>query len=158
MINRENNRGFTYIALLLAIVIIGISLSAAGRYWKFIDQKDKEDELLFRGDQFVRAIDAYFRSAHGGANIYPKSFDVMLKDPRSLAPRRYLRRLYKDPMTGKADWEPIVEPQSGRIKGVKSRSTGRPIKTDRFPKQYEGFREKGSYSEWEFLHKPGMFK
>lgn len=154
----KGNGGFTYITVLLAVVITGIALAAVGRYWSFIDKKEREEELLFRGDQFVRAIDSYFRSAHGGANIYPKSFDDLLKDPRSLAPRRYLRRLYKDPMTGEADWVPIIEKKSGRIKGVRSRSEDVPIKTDGFPERYKQFKEKESYSEWEFIHRPGIIK
>ncbi len=151
-----SNKGFTYISLLFAIVIIGVSLSAIGRQWSLIDRADKEEELLFRGDQFVRAIDAYYKSAHGQANLYPKTFDHLLKDPRSLTPRRYLRKIYKDPLTGKADWIPIIEKKSGRIKGVKSRSDNPPLKEDDFPERYKYFKGKGSYSEWEFVHKPGM--
>ncbi len=150
--------GFTYITVLLAVVMAGIALTAVGRYWSFIDRREKEEELLFRGDQFVKAIDAYFKSAHGGANIYPKSFEDLLKDPRSLTPRRYLRKIYRDPMTGKADWIPIIEKKSGRIKGVKSRSRDVPIKQDGFPQEYRHFRGKESYSEWEFIHKPGAVK
>lgn len=150
------NKGFTYISLLFAIVIIGVSLSAIGRQWSLIDRADKEEELLFRGDQFVRAIDAYYKSAHGQANLYPKNFESLLKDPRSLAPRRYLRKIYKDPLTGEADWIPIKEKKSGRIKGVKSRSDNPPLKEDGFPDRYKYFKGKGSYSEWEFVHKPGM--
>ena len=154
----QNKNGFTYIIVLLAVVLIGISLMVTGRYWSFIDKKDKEEELLFRGGQYLRAIDTYFKGAHGGANLYPKKMDDLLKDPRSLTPKRYLRRLYKDPMTGEADWLPIIEKKSGRIKGVKSRSDAAPIKEDGFPKIYKSFKGKGSYSEWEFVHKPGMFK
>ncbi len=151
-----SNKGFTYISLLFAIVIIGVSLSAIGRQWSLIDRADKEEELLFRGDQFVRAIDTYYKSAHGQANLYPKNFENLLKDPRSLAPRRYLRKISKDPLTGKADWIPIIEKKSGRIKGVKSRSENPPLKEDGFPDRYKYFKGKGSYSEWGFVHKPGM--
>lgn len=151
-----SNKGFTYISLLFAIVIIGVSLSAIGRQWSLIDRADKEEELLFRGDQFVIAIDRYYKSAHGQARLYPKTFKNLLKDPRSLAPRRYLRKIYKDPLTGKADWIPIKEKKTGRIKGVKSRSDNVPLKEDGFPKRYKYFKGKGSYSEWEFVHKPGM--
>ena len=150
------NKGFTFVSLLFAIVVIRVSLSVIGRQWSLIDRADREEELLFRGDQFVKAIDSYFKSAHGQANLYPKTFDDLLKDPRSLAPRRYLRKIYKDPLTRKADWIPIIEKESGRIKGVKSRSDAPPLKEDDFPKRYSHFKGKGSYSEWEFVHKPGM--
>ena len=154
----HNKNGFTYIIVLLAVVLIGISLMVAGRYWSFIDKKDKEEELLFRGEQYLRAIDAYFKGAHGGANLYPQKLEDLIKDPRSLSPKRYIRRLYKDPITGEADWLPIIEKKSGRIKGLKSRSDAAPVKEDGFPKIYKSFKGKASYSEWEFIHKPGMFK
>jgi type II secretory pathway pseudopilin PulG len=154
----QNKNGFTYIMVLLAVVLIGISLMVAGRYWSFIDKKDKEEELLFRGGQYLRAIDSYFKGSHGGANLYPQKLDDLLKDPRSLNPKRYLRKLYKDPITGEADWLPIIEKGSGRIKGVKSRSEATPVKEDGFPEIYKSFKGKASYSDWEFIHKPGMFK
>lgn len=153
-----NEAGFTYISLLFALLIIGITLSSVGKYWSFIDKKDKEEELLFRGDQYVRAIDAYFKSAHGKVNLYPKKLEDLIKDPRSLTPRRYLRRLYKDPFAGKEGWVLILDKKSGRIKGVKSRSEASPIKEDGFPFRYNHFKGKGSYSEWEFIHKPGVIK
>ncbi len=151
-----SEEGFTYIHLLLMVVVMGISLSAMGRYWSYLDKKDKEAELLFRGDQYMRAIDSYFKRSHGKVNIYPKKLEDLLKDPRSLAPRRHLRKIYKDPMTGEADWVPILDPASKRIKGVKSRSEEMPLKTDGFPKIYQAFKDKGSYSDWVFVHKPGM--
>lgn len=150
--------GFTYISLLLAIVLIGISLSAAGNYWAYIDRRDKEDELLFRGDQFVLAIDGYFKRAHGKANLYPQSLKDLLKDSRSLVPKRYLRKIYKDPLTGKADWTLILEKGSGRIKGVKSKSKATPLKSENFPDRYKYFRGKSSYDEWKFVHHPGIIK
>jgi len=154
----KRESGIAYITLLLAVVITGISLSAVGRYWSFIDIREKEEELLFRGDQFVRAIDEYFKSSHGGANIYPNSLKDLLKDSRSLAPKRYLRKLYKDPMTGKADWILIREKKSGKIKGVKSSSDKVPVKEDRFPEKYRHFKGRKKYSEWEFVHRPRMHK
>lgn len=154
----HNKDGFTYIIVLLAVVLTGISLMVAGRYWSFIDKKEKEAELLFRGEQYLLAIDAYFKGAHGGANLYPQKLDDLIKDPRSLTPKRYLRKLYKDPVTGETDWLPIIEKKSGRIKGVKSRSEVSPVKGDGFPEMFKSFKGKASYSEWEFIHKPGMFK
>lgn len=154
----QKEDGFTYIMVLLSIVVIGISLAAVGRYSSFANKRDKEEELLFRGDQYVMAIDTYFRSAHGGANIYPKRLEDLIKDPMGLKAKRYLRKLYVDPMTSKADWVLILEEKSGRIKGVKSRSNEAPLKTEGFPERYKDFSGKGSYSEWAFVHVPGRIK
>src|SRR5512139_3904561 len=57
---RTQNSGFTYIALLAAIVILGISMGAAGKYWSYVLQREKEEELLFRGEQYRLAIERYY--------------------------------------------------------------------------------------------------
>jgi len=56
----HSSRGFTYTALLVAIIIIGISLGAAGKYWPNVMMREKEEELLFRGGQYRLAIERYF--------------------------------------------------------------------------------------------------
>jgi type II secretory pathway pseudopilin PulG len=91
----HNSRGFTYLALLAAI-IIGISMGAAGMYWQNVVQREKEEELLFRGDQYRLAIERYY-SAVPGRVQYPASIDDLLKDVRIPTGKRYLRRKYKDP-------------------------------------------------------------
>src|SRR5512136_371706 len=91
-LSRPSPRGFTYIALLAAIVIIGISLGAAGKYWQNILQREKEEELLFRGNQYVDAIRRYSTPVLGRGR-YPSSIDDLFSD----SSKRYLRRKYKDP-------------------------------------------------------------
>ena len=147
----RNTKGFTYIALLAAIIIIGISLGAAGKYWQNIVQREKEEELLFRGDQYRRAIERY-SSAVPGIRQYPASIDNLLKDERSPLGRRYLRQKYKDPLTGE-DFVEIRDPLSKRIMGVYSSSDKTPFKQTNFPQPYQNqnFTGKGKYSEWKFV-------
>src|SRR5574341_712030 len=92
----RNRRGFSYIALLAAIVIIGISLGAAGKYWSNVLLRDKEEELLFRGDQYRQAIERYYLAIPGKPE-YPNSIDDLLTDNRTAAGKRHLRQKYKDP-------------------------------------------------------------
>jgi len=40
--SRFNQQGFTFLTLVFAIVLIGISLSVAGQEWKIIVQREKE--------------------------------------------------------------------------------------------------------------------
>ena len=68
----RNVRGFAYIALLVAIIIIGISLGAAGKYWSNVMLRDKEEELLYRGDQYRRAIERYVSAVPGSQAVSPK--------------------------------------------------------------------------------------
>ncbi|MCU0868190.1 MAG: hypothetical protein MUF30_01105 [Burkholderiales bacterium] len=117
--------GIAYVALLIFVALSGFGLATAGRWWAAEAQREKELELLFVGGQFRAAIASYVK-ASPGAPEYPRSFADLLEDRRQPTIRRHLRRLYVDPMTGTTDWLPIVE--AGRIIGVRSRSTVRPMR------------------------------
>ncbi len=145
----RNAHGFTYIALLAAIVIIGISLGAAGKYWQNVVMREKEEELLFRGNQYRLAIERYYKAMPGRAQ-YPASLEDLLKDNRSAAGKRHLRRKYKDPVTGEDFVELRDLTKGNRIIGVHSASEKKPIRQGSFPEEYREFEGKSKYSEWEF--------
>ncbi len=118
-----NQYGVTYLMLMFAIVLIGVSLSVVGKQWSVAVKRDKEAELLFRGNRIKAAIEAY--AAHHAVekarrpNRYPTSLEQLTKKPK-----RYLQVVYKDPITGR-DFELIKA--GGQIIGVKSTSKGRPF-------------------------------
>lgn len=147
------NRGFTYIFVLTLMFFIGISLASAGKVWKTAMQREKEEELLFRGDQIVKALGSYYYSSHGGVNFLPRKTEDLLKDNRFLGIKRHLRKLYKDPMTEDGEWD-IIRDEAGRIKGVRSKSEKEPLKKKNFPLEYKHFENKNSYKEWEFVFIP----
>jgi type II secretory pathway pseudopilin PulG len=159
----RNHRGFSYIALLAAVVIIGISLGAAGKYWSSVMLRDKEEELLFRGDQYRQAIERYYRAVPGRLE-YPSSIDDLLTDNRTAAGKRHLRQRYKDPISGE-DFVEVRHTLTKRIIGVHSPSEKQPLKQTGFPVLYDNkaslpqpgfpgtfnsFTEKSRYSEWIF--------
>jgi type II secretory pathway pseudopilin PulG len=147
----RNATGFTYVALLAAIVILGISMGAAGKYWSFVMQREKEEELLFRGEQYRLAIERYYR-ALPGRNVYPPSIEELLKDSRTPTGKRHLRQAYKDPITGE-DFEVIRDQTKGnRITGIFSTSEKEPVKKAGFPEQYPDFENKMAYKEWKFVY------
>jgi type II secretory pathway pseudopilin PulG len=153
------NRGFAYLALLVAIVIIGISLGAATRYWSNVSLREKEKELLFRGDQYRTAIERYVKANSKfpqGIVEFPQNIDDLLKDPKTLT-KRYLRQKYKDPISGE-DFVEIRDPVTNRINGVYSPSEKEPLKKADFPGQDNDFEGKTKYSEWQFVYKlpPGQ--
>ena len=145
----RNFRGFAYIALLVAIIIIGISLGAAGKYWSNVMLRDKEEELLFRGDQYRIAIERYV-SAVPGIQVYPQSIDDLLKDNRTATGKRHLRQKYKDPISGE-DFVEIRNPLNKSIIGVHSPSEKEPLKKAGFPVAYPNFADITKYSEWQFV-------
>ena len=83
-------RGYAMAGLLVAIGVMGILMSVALPSWRVLAKREKEAELLFRGGQYVRAIDLYQRRFPGA---YPTDLEALVEG-------RFLRRLYLDPMTG----------------------------------------------------------
>ena len=150
---RNPQSGFTYIALLVAIIIIGISLGTAGKYWQNVMMREKEEELLFRGGQYRFAIERYYLAIPGRYQ-FPQNIDDLLKDSRSAAGKRFLRQKYMDPITGE-DFEVIRDLTKGnRITGVYSKSEKEPLRTTGFDEIYKEFEGKKKYNEWKFLYTP----
>lgn len=145
--------GFTYIGLLIFIALMGIALAGTGMVWQTQARRDKERELLFVGDQFRRAIGQYYERSPGGDKRFPRSLDELLLDKRYPATQRYLRRVYPDPITGKAEWGFVKGPED-RIVGVYSLSEDAPFKRAGFPTNYQDFEAKERYREWRFVYAP----
>lgn len=144
MRSSEAQEGFTYLAVMLFIALTGLGLATVAESWSHNRQREKETELLWVGNQFIQAIGLYYERSPGTAKQFPQSLEDLLEDRRFLTKQRYLRRIYVDPMTGKADWE-LIQAPGGGIMGVRSRSALRPL----------GRMVRGSsYSEWAFSYNP----
>jgi type II secretory pathway pseudopilin PulG len=95
---RRGERGYAMAALLIALAIMAILLTVAMPVWRHEAQREKEAELVFRGEQYARAIALYkFKNAQV-PNILPPSIDVLVTG-------RFLRKKYKDPMTKDGEFE-----------------------------------------------------
>ncbi len=141
-----NQRGFSYVMVLAAVVIVGIVLEAAQlTTWRVL-QADREAELLFRGRAYRNAIRDFYQA--NGA--FPRSLEDLLKDPRS-ASRKYIRELYVDPMR-KGEWTLVRA--GGGIAGVASTSREEPLKQANFPTEFEKFSGAKSYADWIFEYVP----
>jgi type II secretory pathway pseudopilin PulG len=139
--------GFTFIGVLVLVALVSISLTVASQVWRIAQRRDKEEQLLFVGGQIRRAIARYAANATGGER-YPRRMADLLKDPRRPDLRRYLRKLYFDPITGGPEWGLV---KSGDfITGVYSLSDDEPVKKTGFPEADSDFEGKTKYSEWIF--------
>jgi type II secretory pathway pseudopilin PulG len=79
-------------ALLIALAIMAILLTIAMPVWRHEARREKEAELVFRGEQYARAI-ALFKFKNANIpNAVPPSIDFLVQN-------RFLRKKYKDPMT-----------------------------------------------------------
>jgi len=146
--NRLGNKGFTYLLALMIIMVMGIMLGLVGESWKTIMQREREEELIFRGTQIMEAIERWNKGTKHVKTPLRELKDLV-QDPRTLTTTRYLRRLYTDPMTGK-DWNVIIDPNLG-ITGVASTSQGKPFKVGGFPVGLEFLEKKEKYSDWLFV-------
>src|SRR5262245_25264273 len=145
--------GFTYLSLLIVVAITAGALAAAGGLWSHTAQREKEAELLFVGEQFRQAIALYYWRTPGGAHQFPKSLEVLLDDQRWPVTQRYLRKIYRDPITNTQEWG-IVEAPGGGVMGVYSKSEEMPIKSGNFPQRYGSFAEARNYADWKFVFTP----
>ena len=151
----DHQRGAALLLLLVMVVIMGLAAGMAGQSWRSTIQRAREAELLWRGQQYQKAIASYY-AVRQGAQMLPAKLEDLLKDPRFPNVVRHLRKLYKDPMTGE-DWE-LVTDSSKRIIGVRSRSDLEPFRQDGFPKALDKLKGKEAYNEWEFVFEPSNKK
>jgi type II secretory pathway pseudopilin PulG len=147
-------RGFAYIWTLMLVAFMGVGAVIASELYSTSVRRDKERELLFIGHEFRAAIGRYYNSG-AGQQAYPLTLEDLLKDPRFPSTRRHLRRLYADPVTGKAEWGTVLV--QGRIVGVHSLSTKEPIKQDNFDDNDVSFRQKQRYADWTFVYPFDLF-
>ena len=150
----RNAGGFTYLGLMFLIAASGIALVAVSQVWYTAQKRDKEEQLLFAGDQIRLAIGHYYASTPGKAQRYPSNMQDLLRDPRFPGVRRHLRRLYRDPMVDNGEWG-LMKAADGTIIGVYSLSEQEPLKKSGFSREDRNFEGKAKYSDWMFLHKAG---
>lgn len=146
-------RGFSYALILAAAVILGIVAEAAHvTTWRML-KAEREQELLYRGNAYRRAIQSYYES--GAIRQFPRSLEDLVKDPRTASGKRHIRALYRDPMSSdeKAEWVLIRAPDGG-IGGVASHNRDEPLKQANFPKEFETFTGAKAYADWQFEYRP----
>ena len=148
-------RGLTYLALIFAVAVLGLTSAAVSELWSTAQRRDKERELLIVGNQFRQAIGRYYEASPGGAKKYPNSLEDLLKDNRQLVAHRHLRKIYPDPITSKAEWG-LVQAPTGGVMGVHSLSEQKPLKSANFEPRDKELEEKEKYSEWKFVYLPSL--
>ena len=84
-----NDRGYAMAALLVGISVMGVVLSVVLPSWSTLARREREAELVFRGQQYARAVTLFQRKFAGA---YPPNLDILLQ-------QKFLRKQYKDPIT-----------------------------------------------------------
>ena len=146
---RGKQQGMVYLWALFLVFLLSLGLGKSLEVYSTALQREKEQELLEIGRLYRQAIHAYYLSSPGYEKKFPTQLSDLLKDPRYLTTRRYLRKLYLDPMTQQA-FEPIYAPQGGMM-GVQSTSRKQPLKQKGFMLYEEHFNRTQQYKDWQFI-------
>ena len=167
--------GYAMAALLVGLAVMAILLSVAMPTWRQMVQREKEAELIFRGQQYARAIGLFQRKY---AATFPPDVDTLVR-------QKFLRKKYKDPMVADGEFQVLFQVQQtpgsqpggrggagtgigsstrvgsgtpgtagsgltgprGGVIGVASKSTDTSLRI------YNG---RTHYNEWQFIYSPAL--
>ncbi len=149
--SRQN--GMIYLALLLAVALIGGVSAVSLKVAQTIQQRSAEAELILIGLEFYHALKSYADATPNGLPNTPENLTELLKDPRYPGVKRHLRRIYYDPLTGKAEWGILRGPDQ-RIYGIHSLSRSDVLKQDNFPAELVYLTGKAKHTDWVFAAIP----
>lgn len=102
----NRKEGYILIILMVAIFVLSIGLLVAIPVWETQLRREREEELIFRGKQYVEAI-RVFQMKNPGS--FPKTLDELLEE-------KCIRKLYKDPMSEDGEWNIILHNQGAPAK------------------------------------------
>lgn len=104
---RDNERGFALLIVFLLAAVVALMLYQQLPRVAFESQREKEQLLIDRGEQYKRAIQMYF--------VAFKKYPSKIEDLENTNNKRFLRRRYIDPMTGKDEWRLIHVNAAGQL-------------------------------------------
>src|SRR6201993_4698923 len=110
MNKHRKDAGFSLAALIFFAAAASIVAAAAVPAYQMQAKREREKELIFRGQEYTRAIQKYQRKF----GVYPSSVDQLVQTNNL----RFLRKPYKDPITGK-DFRLIRLNPDGSLAGSK---------------------------------------
>ncbi len=135
--------GYTFPLMLVIVSALAFGASRLEVAESYRLKRDKEEELLFRGREYARAIAAFSRKN----KRYPREL-AELMDDRSPQKRQFIRQLYKDPMSG-GNFTPILNLE-GSVIGVASASNDVPFRKVPFEGAPKDFDKAKTYADWRF--------
>jgi type II secretory pathway pseudopilin PulG len=146
---RASEAGFAMAALLVAMAVMAVVMSVLLPVWHTLSVREKEEELMFRGQQYDRAIQL-FRKKNAAPG--PPNVDALIQG-------RFLRKKFKDPITD-ADFNFVgVNAGQPNAPGVQQppRGFGQLIGSVRSKSKAHSFREPDgatTYDQWQFTYVP----
>ena len=114
---RSSEAGYTLVMFVLVIAVMSIAMGVAVQTVSFQMQREREAELIFRGEQFIEAIRLY--------KIKYGRYPMQLKEIYEAKPR-VLRKKWKDPITDSENWGIVFLGQEGGRPGQRGRQLAGP--------------------------------
>jgi type II secretory pathway pseudopilin PulG len=146
----RHQAGFTYLGLIILVTLIGLVGAATLKVGVLLQRAAAEEELLAIGAAFSDALQSYAAVTPPGQPQQPPTLQDLLKDPRFPGTRRHLRKLFVDPLTGKAEWGVLYQGDKVGVLAVYSLSEAKPLKIANFDARFQNFENKEHLSEWKF--------
>ena len=141
LVNRQQS-GFGYISVLMLVMILGWVGASRFEDNQTKIKREKEKELLFILEAYHQAIENYYLASDDGTHALPEALEQLLLDRRFVRTKRYLRKLYVDPMTGTLP--SAVRNEQNKIIGIYSSSRDWIMNNAGFERLYK---EKGKKAE-----------
>ncbi|HCT41123.1 MAG TPA: type II secretion system pseudopilin PulG [Moraxellaceae bacterium] len=145
--------GFAYIWILMALTLLGLGLGRALEVYHHELQREKEEQLLYIGNQYRLAIESYYNTSPGMLKRYPLKLENLILDTRMVSIKRHIRALQKDPITGSIAWG-LIRNRQGEIIGIHSLSKKQPVRLAHLDGAHPYLNEAESLSDWVFLATP----
>jgi type II secretory pathway pseudopilin PulG len=147
---KRGQQGFTYLSLVILLAIMGLVGAAALKVESLLARAAAEQELLEIGAAFSAALDSYAAATPQGKPTQPPTLQDLLKDNRFPTIRRHLRKIFVDPISGKAEWGITYVGDKVGVIGVYSLSQAQPLKLANFDERFQNFENKTHYADWKF--------
>jgi len=148
---QRRQQGFTYLGLIILLAIMGLVGAAALKVDALLARAAAEQELLEEGAAFSAALDSYAAATPQGKPTQPPTMQDLLKDTRFPNIRRHLRKIFVDPISGKAEWGITYAGDKLGVIGIYSLSQAQPLKLANFDDRFQNFENKTHYSDWKFV-------
>src|SRR5437899_10037910 len=111
-IGAKSQSGFALLMVLFLTTLVLLGAMAAAPYVRTESQREKEQEMIWRGKQYVRGVKLYYRKM----GRFSTSVDDSTKP--KVGSLRFMRQAYKDPMNKEdGSWRFIYVGAAGQLVG-----------------------------------------
>src|SRR5229473_1729995 len=108
----RRQRGFALLLVMFLTTLVLLGAMAAAPYVRTERQREKEEDMIWRGKQYVRGIKLFYRKN----GRFPTSMDDLVKP--KVGSLRFMRQAYKDPMNKEdGTWRMIYVGPAGQLIG-----------------------------------------